>query len=253
VVIRRLKKVRLAWGITGAGHFLQDSFELMSSLKKELNTDMTIFVSKAGREVIRMYGLSDSLLELADDSHFNESFFEEDQGASFPKAARLAIGEYDALIVSPTTTNTVAKILQGIADTLVTVCVSHAMKGEVPVIIVPTDPYEGFIETTLAITTDPLLCESCDPCPVVEVCPKEAAFLREGKISIDLLKCNGCKKCVEACSYNAIKWGEKAKIKTRKIDVENAKKLSEIEGISVLDTPFKVKDVLKEILNPSQD
>ncbi|MFB0544362.1 MAG: flavoprotein, partial [Asgard group archaeon] len=211
-----MKKVRLAWGITGAGHFLQDSFELMSSLKKELNADMTIFISRAGSEVIRMYGLLDTLLELADGSHFNESFFEEDQGASFPKAARLSIGEYDALIVSPTTTNTVAKILQGVADTLVSVCVSHAMKGDVPVIIVPTDPYKGVIETTLAITTNSLLCESCDPCPVVEICPEEAAFLREGKISVDLLKCIGCKKCVEECPYNAIKWGEKAKIKTRK-------------------------------------
>ncbi|MFX0162687.1 MAG: dihydromethanopterin reductase (acceptor) [Candidatus Hodarchaeota archaeon] len=244
-----MKKVRLAWGITGAGHFLQDSFELMSSIKKELNADMTIFISRAGREVIRMYGLLDTLLELADGSHFNESFFEEDQGASFPKAARLSIGEYDALIVSPTTTNTVAKILQGIADTLVSVCVSHAMKGDVPVIIVPTDPYKGVIETTLAITTNSLLCESCDPCPVVEICPEEAAFLREGKISVDLLKCIGCKKCVEACPYNAIKWGEKAKIKTRKIDVDNIKKLSEIEGISVLDSPFKIKEVLKEIVN----
>jgi len=249
--IRRLKKVKLAWGITGAGHFLQESFELMKSIKKKLNADMTVFVSRAGREVIRMYGLLDTLLELADGSHFNESFFEEDQGASFPKAARLSIGEYDALIVSPTTTNTVAKIIQGIADTLVTVCVSHAMKGDIPVIIIPTDPYEGVIETTLAITTNTLLCESCNPCPVVEVCPKEAVFLREGKIAVNLLKCIGCKKCIDACEYDAVKWGEKVKIKTRKIDVDNVKKLSEIKGISVLTSPLKINDVLKKKLKPS--
>ncbi|MEM3005017.1 MAG: flavoprotein, partial [Candidatus Bathyarchaeia archaeon] len=45
--------------------------------------------------------------------------------------------------------NTVAKIVNGIADTLITNSVSQACKANVPVFILPVDQREGSIITTL--------------------------------------------------------------------------------------------------------
>ena len=44
-------ELKIAWGITGAGHFLSSSIELMLSLK-----DVDIFLSKAAKEVLMYYG-----------------------------------------------------------------------------------------------------------------------------------------------------------------------------------------------------
>ena len=53
------------------------------------------------------------------------------------------------MIVSPTTANTVSKIVHGIADTLVTNAVAQAGKGAVKTIIIPVDIHPGPIDTVL--------------------------------------------------------------------------------------------------------
>ena len=45
-----LRKPRLAWALTGSGHFFTESLELMSGI-----ADLDLFVSKAANEVVRMY------------------------------------------------------------------------------------------------------------------------------------------------------------------------------------------------------
>ncbi|MCP8317234.1 MAG: archaeoflavoprotein AfpA, partial [archaeon] len=54
-------------------------------------------------------------------------------------AGQLQIGKFKFLLVAPATANTVAKIVNGIADSLATNAVSQAQKGNVPVYILPVD------------------------------------------------------------------------------------------------------------------
>jgi dihydromethanopterin reductase (acceptor) len=42
---------------------------------------------------------------------------------------QIFIGTYDLLVISPTTSNTIGKIVNGIADTLITNAVAQAGKG----------------------------------------------------------------------------------------------------------------------------
>ena len=61
----------------------------------------------------------------------------------------LQTGKYNLLIIAPVTGNTVAKIAVGIADTLISNAAIQAVKGFVPVYIMPVDFREGVITTTL--------------------------------------------------------------------------------------------------------
>ena len=45
------KNKRIAWGITGSGHFLKESMEIINSLD-----NIDLFLSKAGEEVLKWYG-----------------------------------------------------------------------------------------------------------------------------------------------------------------------------------------------------
>ena len=52
------------------------------------------------------------------------------------------------------------------------------------------------------IVTD--MCQGCLAHPCMEVCPKGAVSIVNGRSHIDPAKCVKCGKCVEACDYNAI-------------------------------------------------
>ena len=58
-------------------------------------------------------------------------------------------GIYDYIVVSPVTGNTVAKLVNGIADSLVTNCVSQALKGGRTVYLYPTDQWREDTTTIL--------------------------------------------------------------------------------------------------------
>ncbi len=47
-------------------------------------------------------------------------------------------------------------------------------------------------------------CQGCLEHPCIEVCPKDAIHMVNGKSVIDQDKCIKCGKCAEACQYNAI-------------------------------------------------
>ena len=48
------------------------------------------------------------------------------------------------------------------------------------------------------------LCQGCLAHPCMEVCPKDAISLVQGKSFIDQTKCIKCGKCADACPYGAI-------------------------------------------------
>jgi dihydromethanopterin reductase (acceptor) len=118
---------RIAWAITGAGHALWDCVELLMKHGK-----VDLFLSRAGEEVLAMYGLEMRLTATG------MRIYRETQ-ASSPVVSRLFAGVYSVLVVAPATSNSVAKFVHGISDTLVTNLFAQAGKSRVPVIVYPTD------------------------------------------------------------------------------------------------------------------
>lgn len=127
----------VAWAVTGAGHYLAESVAAMEEISRE--NRVCTFVSRAGEEVARMYGLFDQLSEISGGEYLEELFLEREEGASSPNAGRFMMNKYDLLIIAPATANTVAKIVCGIADSLPTNAAALANKGGVPVYVLPTD------------------------------------------------------------------------------------------------------------------
>jgi flavoprotein len=121
--------MRLAWGITGAGHFLTDCAGLIAS-----QPEVDLFLSRAAEEVVRMYGLEEQL------QRGSRRLYRESRArASAPQVARFSRGDYDWLVVAPATGNTVAKFACAIADSLITNIFAQAGKCRVPTIVLPTD------------------------------------------------------------------------------------------------------------------
>jgi len=225
------RKITVAWCITGAGHFLPESFDVFKKLKKHI-TDLrvTTFVSLAAEEVIRMYGLEKAISSISGGDYLEEVFYESQQGASYPKTGRFLLDKYDVLVVSPATSNTIAKLAYGIADTLVTNAVAQAVKGSVPVYIVPVD-IAGEIVSKMPFSIDREICTKCESCPPADNCPEKAI-----NDQIDLLRCTGCGICIKLCSYGAIRGG-RAKLRVRDVDFRNVNILRQLEGVTVLERP----------------
>lgn len=217
--------MNILWCVTGGGQFLTESYESMKGLV-EKNRVTPVF-SRAGYEVMRMYGLLDEIKK-----NFSEIILEEEQGASAPVVGRLAKKEYERVIVAPCTANTVAKIVYGVADSLVTNVVAQAGKCRIPVFILPTDA-ERIQKTRIPLNIDYKKCIDCRPCPAMENCPSNAFFISEG-VRLNLLKCNACKKCIRFCKYGAIGFGEEVPIACREVDIMNVEKLGGMEGIHVI-------------------
>jgi dihydromethanopterin reductase (acceptor) len=236
------RKLKIAWGVTGAGHYLKESYDVMKELKKEGHS-ITTFLSRAGEEVSKMYGLFDELGSISDGSYLNEVYLDSSQGSSFPKIGRFNVGRYDLFILAPATSNTVAKIVYGIADTLVTNCAAQAMKSDVKTLIVPVD-MEGDVLSKMPYTIDRQKCLACEDCPPKESCPNNAIVGQ-----IDLLKCEGCGTCVSLCKNGAISGGSPVPVKMRKVDLKNTKMLSEMEYVNIFRTPKDLLHHIRDSLN----
>lgn len=122
----RYEKTRIAWGLTGAGHFLPEVIELVETI-----ADVDLFVSRAANEVLRKYQL-EKVLSCAQGVFY-------DRSASSSVVNRLYLGYYRVIVVAPATSNSVAKFVHGISDNLVTNLFAHAGKAQVPAIVLPTD------------------------------------------------------------------------------------------------------------------
>ena len=67
---------------------------------------------------------------------------------------------------------------------------------------------EGLPETLSTI-----VCQQCIDAPCIQICPVSAIYSddKNGIVKIDADKCIGCKKCIQACPYNAMIFNEKMK------------------------------------------
>ncbi|MGB9936231.1 MAG: dihydromethanopterin reductase (acceptor) [Methanobacterium sp.] len=229
--------MKIGFGITGAGHLLLESVELLEKLMTK--HDITVLISAAGEEVLKMYGLFERVQNITG-GYYNELILEKDQKFSYPITGRFSLGKYDLLIISPTTSNTIGKIVNGIADTLITNAVAQAGKGRIKTIIVPVDLESGEVDTVLPSKLELDLCQNCNVCDSAAACPGDA--ITPG-VEIDLLKCTGCGACAEICSFSAISAGKIITIYMREIDIKNTKKLYEFEGIEILDHPSRFKEI----------
>lgn len=138
-----MSKLKIAWGITGAGDYLAESLEMMKKVSGDFDVEVTVLVSKSAEIVLKMYKLWDDL-----QAGFERIKVEKGPNQPFV-AGPLQVGRYALFLVSPATANTVAKIAHGIADTLITNCVGQAIKGGMQVHIYPVDQELGSLETVV--------------------------------------------------------------------------------------------------------
>ena len=72
---------RIAWGITGAGHFLDRSYQVFKELKlKDRDISVNTYFSRAAEEVLRMYGLEQKLIKISGGDYLEEIFREVAKG-----------------------------------------------------------------------------------------------------------------------------------------------------------------------------
>jgi len=185
----KVKKRKVAWGITGAGDKIAEFIDVMTQVKKEheATVDIHVFISKAGETVLKFYNLETTLRQT-----FEKVQVEVNSNSPF-LAAWMQNRKYDFLLIAPATSNTVAKIAHGIGDTMITNAAIMSLKGFVPVYIVPTDYEEGVV-------------------------------------------------------YTKLPNGKKMKLRIRKEEVEQVKKLESMEDVHVLYGPRKIPDAFREAL-----
>lgn len=227
------------WGITGAGHLLKESITVLNKLSKK--HELTIIFSNAGLEVVKKYGYYRKIEKIIASNENNKVVFDGDEKYSYPLSGKLTYDMYDLIIISPTTANSVAKIVNGIADTLVTNVVAQSGKGQIPLIIVPVDQKEGLIKTTLPPRIDRDICKRCKMCMAKSICPAKAINSPE----IDGTKCIRCMECEGCCMYGAIITDETFELYIRKIDADNTKKLDKIENVTTLFNPEEILECEK--------
>jgi archaeoflavoprotein AfpA len=132
---------RIVWGITGSGDLIHEIIKTMKQLEDDSDIHLTVIVSKAGEQMLRLYGLWDEL-----NMSFKKVLKESNANVPFI-AGPLQIGKYDAFVVAPLTANSTAKIAHGIADTLITNAVAQTLKGNTPVLLYPVDQVDEEIPT----------------------------------------------------------------------------------------------------------
>ena len=133
--------IKILWGITGSGDRINDILEVMMRLQSEGRVKITVIISKAGEQVLRLYKIWDSL-----HNEFEKITVEKNVNVPFI-AGPLQVSKYDLFIVAPLTANSTAKISHGIADTLITNAVAQTLKGKTKVILYPVDQTTEDIET----------------------------------------------------------------------------------------------------------
>jgi archaeoflavoprotein AfpA len=183
----KIKKHKIAWGVTGAGDKIADVIEVMKDLKKQSEdvVEIEVFLSKAAETVLKYYMLTDNLKQ-----NFPKIQVEVNSNAPF-LAAWLQIRKYEFLLIAPASSNTVAKIANSIGDTLLTNAAIMSLKAYRPVYIMPVDYREGTVITKL---------------------PN----------------------------------GEDMKLRVRKEEADQVRKLEAMDGMHVLESPEKVRQAFSE-------
>jgi dihydromethanopterin reductase (acceptor) len=125
--MNQLLQKRLAWAITGSGHYLRESLEILRFIE---NAD--IFLSRAAAEIIHQYGFQKKLEATGHKVYL-------DKTASSVPVELFYEGKYHTLVIAPATSNTIAKMAYGFSDSLVTNLYAQAGKTRVPSIVFACD------------------------------------------------------------------------------------------------------------------
>ena len=184
----KVKKRKVAWGITGAGDKIAEFIDVMKQVKKqhEATVEIHAYLSKAAETVLKFYNLETTLRQ-----SFEKVQVEVNSNTPF-LAAWMQNRKYEFLLIAPATSNTVAKIANGIGDTMITNAAIMSLKAFAPVYIVPTDYREGVV-------------------------------------------------------YTKLPNGKEMKLRVRKEEVDQVKKLENMEDVHVLEGPQKISGVFKEL------
>lgn len=129
------QKQRLAWAITGSGHYLRECLAILQTLNNQ-KIAVDVFLSRAAAEIIQQYGFQQQL----DATAFR--VFQDKTASSVP-VEFFYQGQYHTLVIAPATSNTVAKMAYGFSDSLVTNLFAQAGKTRVPSIVFACDTVPG--------------------------------------------------------------------------------------------------------------
>ena len=121
--LKPISEQRLAWALTGSGHYLRECIDIINKLE---NVDL--FLSKAAAEILQQYGYK-----------HNVGRVYQDKTASSVPVELFYHGAYHSVVIAPATSNTVAKMVCGISDNLITNIYAQAGKCRVPSIVFACD------------------------------------------------------------------------------------------------------------------
>ena len=141
----KIKKLKVAWGITGAGDKIAEIIEVMKDLKKqsEDKVEIDVYLSKAADTMLKFYRLDEEIKK-----NFVKVNLESNANSPF-LAGMVQTRKYEFLLIMPASSNTVAKLVTGIGDTMLTNSALMSLKAFVPVWIMPVDFKESVISTKL--------------------------------------------------------------------------------------------------------
>lgn len=121
--MKPIHEQRLAWALTGSGHYLRECLAIIDKLE-----DVDLFLSKAAAEILQQYGYK-----------HNVGRVYQDKTASAVPVELFYHGAYHTVVIAPATSNTVAKMVCGISDSLITNIYAQAGKCRVPTIVFACD------------------------------------------------------------------------------------------------------------------
>lgn len=141
----KVKKTKVAWGITGAGDKIAEITQTMKDLKLQGEgiVEIDVFLSRAAETMLKFYRLDEELK-----NSFAKVTVESNSNSPF-LAGMMQNRKYEFLLIFPASSNTVAKIVNGIGDTLLTNSAIMSLKAFVPVWVMPVDYKESVISTKL--------------------------------------------------------------------------------------------------------
>lgn len=122
-MMKKVERQRLAWALTGSGHYLHECLEIINRLQ-----DVDLFLSRAADEILQQYGYQHNVGRVF-----------RDKTASAVPVELFYHGAYHTVVIAPATSNTVAKMVCGISDNLITNIYAQAGKCRVPSIVFACD------------------------------------------------------------------------------------------------------------------
>ena len=117
----------------------------MKELKKQSEdvVDIDVYISKAADTMLKFYRLDEDVKK-----SFCKVMVEVNANSPF-LAAWMQNGKYEFLLIAPCSSNSVAKIVNSISDTMLTNAAIMSLKAFRPVYVLPTDYKESVVYTKL--------------------------------------------------------------------------------------------------------